>query len=126
MKLRIRGDSIRMRLTQKEVASIAEGHMVEESLDFGGGVRLRYSVEPAKGAAQLGANFIGGRITLSVPYERALEWARGGEVAMQSEAGALPGILIEKDFACLKLRTNENEDESDMFPNPNLAGGHCT
>jgi hypothetical protein len=125
MKLRIRGDSIRVRLTQKEVSHVAEGKLVEESLNFGGGVRLRYSVEPSSAAA-VAASFVDGRVIVALPTTQALAWARGNEVAIQSAPGTVPSILVEKDFACLKPRTNEKEDETDMFPNPNLAHGHCT
>jgi hypothetical protein len=126
MKLRIRGDSLRVRLTQKEVAEIAAGRPVEESLHFGGAVRLRYSVELDSASTTLRAAYVDGRVILALPKEGALAWANGTEVAMQSAPGALPAILVEKDFACLKPRTNERENESDMFPNPNLAHGHCT
>jgi hypothetical protein len=125
MKLRIRGDSIRMRLTQKEVAEVAIGKLVEESLNFGGGVRFRYSVEPAS-TSVVTASFVDGRVIVSLPSDEAIAWARGNDVAMMSAPGTVPSILVEKDFACLKPRTNENEDETDMFPNPNLAHGHCT
>jgi len=126
MKLRIRGDSIRVRLTQTEVASVANGELVEESLNFANGASLRYSVEPNPEASVVGASLVNNRVILALPLEQALRWAQGSEVAMLSPAGAVPSVLVEKDFACLKPRANENEDETDMFPNPNLASGHCT
>ena len=120
MKLRIRGDSIRLRLTRTEVAAVAQGQLVQEFTGFPGGIRFAYSLEPRADAAGISASFSDGRIVVALPLAQALAWANGDSVTLQSG-----GILIEKDFACLKPRAHEQEDESDMFPNPNLSHGHC-
>ncbi len=55
-----------------------------------------------------------------------LAWATTNQVSIrgeqQLEDGSTLGILVEKDFQCLTER--EDEDESDMFPNPQ-AGSSC-
>ncbi len=42
MKLRIKGDSLRLRLTQGEVTALDTGGVVEEKVRFGGGAALIY------------------------------------------------------------------------------------
>lgn len=126
MKLRVRGNSLRLRLTQTEVAAIARGQAVEEALHFAGGGQLRYVLAPDGAVPEPVAAFREGTVLVSLPLARAIAWARGGEVALQSSSGYSPSLLVEKDFACLKPRAHEHEDESDLFPNPNLAHGHCT
>ncbi|MGZ3651319.1 MAG: DUF7009 family protein [Bdellovibrionota bacterium] len=125
MKLRIRGDSIRLRLTRTEVAAVAQGQIVQEFTSFPGGIRFAYCLEPQPLAAGIEASFRDGRIAVTVPLAQAIAWAEGESVALQNSAEEL-SILIEKDFACLKPRAFEKEDESDMFPNPNLSSGQCT
>ena len=46
MKLRIRGNSARLRLTKTEVKHLAEKGLVEEKTDFGNGQTLVYAIFP--------------------------------------------------------------------------------
>ena len=46
MKMRIKGNSIRLRLTKTEIKRIENGHPVEEVLAFGGGKALKYQLHP--------------------------------------------------------------------------------
>jgi hypothetical protein len=116
MKLRIRGSSIRLRLTQGEVADLAAKGRIEEATVFGGGERFGYALVASAGATSVGARFVGGAIEVTVPAARARAWAASDEVGIEGEDGALR-IAIEKDFKCLTPRTGE--DDADAFPNPN-------
>ena len=130
MKLRIRGDSIRLRLSQAEVAQIGAGKAVQESTKFLNGSRFDYVMEPSTEAKKIEALMIENKIIVRVPNNEAKTWAVSNEVAMKFQQ-EIPNdneklfILIEKDFACLKTRENENEDESDLFANPNAHKGSC-
>lgn len=124
MKLRIKGDSLRLRLTQSEVRSIAQGNFVEEKTWFSESNALVYSLETSSSLSKVEALFIENRIRVIIPEKQALQWARSEEVALKDTFGKL-FILIEKDFACLKPRYNQLEDESDLFTNPNEAHGRC-
>jgi hypothetical protein len=130
MKLRIRGDSIRLRLTQTETRMIAEGIAVKETTSFPGGKHLTYMLSAEGRAKEIGASFGDHQLVVTLPFERAQAWALGNDVSLRAaiplQRGGVLSILVEKDFACLKGRETMEEDESDMFPNPNEAHGHCT
>lgn len=114
MKLRIRENIVRLRLTQKEVAEFAKKGLVENRTDFGSSSFI-YSLKASDSAQKLEANFENGRMEVVVPEVIAENWATTQEVGISGETETLK-ILIEKDFVCLTVR--EGEDESDAFPNP--------
>ena len=115
MKLRIRGNSIRLRLTGREVDSIGRGEPVEETVDLSP-MPFKYSLT-AREAVKVEAIFDGGNLAVIVPEHEAEAWAKGDAVGIETEDGAEVRIVIEKDFACVKPRAGE--DETDMFDHPN-------
>lgn len=116
MKLRIKGNSIRLRLTQGEVDRLASAGAVEERVEFGTGKAfLTYSVAVSADAAEISANYNDNKITVTLPKSAADVWTNSDEVGLEAETAGLK-VAVEKDFACLKTRAGE--DESDMFPNP--------
>lgn len=115
MKLRIKGNSIRLRLTQSEVAQLGEVGSVAESVDFGPDARFVYSLIVSDEARALNSKFENGCLDVSIPKAQAREWVSSEQVGLEAR-DVTPAILIEKDFACLTERPHE--DESDMFPNP--------
>lgn len=131
MKLRIRADSIRLRLTQSEVNQVAAGKVIQETTRFLNGTRFYYIFEPSDKIQVIQATMVENRMIVQVPEDAAKKWAMSDTVALKFEQ-AIPDdaneklyILIEKDFQCLKVRENEDEDESDMFANPNVDKGSC-
>jgi len=121
MKLRIRGNSIRLRLLKSEVAQLAEIGAVSEATDFGDGAALIYRIVSDPDSDAVTASFADGIVTVSLPKADALDWANDDDkVGIEAESGGL-SILVEKDFACL-TRT-EDPDNLDAFPNPELV---CT
>jgi hypothetical protein len=125
MKLRIKGDSIRLRLTQGEVRRFADAGEVEERTHFAPGAALVYRLKRDAGARALIAAFTAGAIEVRVPPSLAREWCETDRVTLteQQSLGAASDltITVEKDYACLAPR--ENEDESDHFPNPDADTG---
>jgi hypothetical protein len=123
MKLRIKGDSLRLRLTQGEVRELEEHGAVEDRVRFGSGTQLTYRLRRDASVPVLSARFGEGTIEVHVPDSSALAWCRSNEVtlsgAQPAAADAELRVVVEKDFACLTVR--EGEDESDNFPNPNGA-----
>lgn len=131
MKLRIRADSVRLRLSQSEVAQVADGKLIQEATRFLNGANFVYIFEPSGKVSSIQAVMIENRMIVQVPLAAAKAWALSDTVEMKFEQ-AIPDaaneklyILIEKDFQCLKVRENEIEDESDMFVNPNVDKGSC-
>ncbi len=114
MKLRIKGDALRLRLTQGEVAQLANLGSVREAIHFGART-LEYEVRSVAVLEGPAADLDGTRIIVSVPKMLVDEWANSDAVSIESEGA--PRLLIEKDFACLTER--KHEDDTDAFPNPN-------
>ena len=121
MKLRIRGNSIRLRLKRGEVESLAAGNKLIEETEFPGTV-FSYSLELSDNEDMV-ASFDNGRIEISMPREIIPEWADTDLVTLYSEQ-ELPGeskleILVEKDFSCLEPGHHRNcEDDQDTYPHP--------
>ncbi|MDQ3711014.1 MAG: hypothetical protein M3388_02150 [Acidobacteriota bacterium] len=122
MKLRIRGNSLRLRLTKSEVAEIDAGGAVEEAVEFGGEPpqRLIYALAATDDLENPTAVFDAGRITVFIPKAQAGEWSRTNQIGIEAEkplgGGRSLRILIEKDFACLEPRAGE--EDADTFAHP--------
>ena len=124
MKLRVRGNSLRLRLGQGEVRRLVEEGFVEDRTEFGPRTPAFVYVLRVSDGTGIAATFEGGRITVSVPRAVARQWAAGGQVGLEGSqpAGGEPlRILIEKDFECLDAAPGESQD--DAFPNP--RGARC-
>lgn len=123
MKIRIKGNFIRYRLTQPEVKAISEGKRLEEQTCFGPAAHqtFAYALETAEGIEGLRASFDGQIITLFIPASAAATWYEEERVGFENEQEVAPGVrlkmLLEKDFACMDT---SHEDQSDKFPNPKL------
>ena len=121
MKLRIRGNSLRLRLKRGEVDRLAAGNKLVEETEFPGTV-FSYSLELSDNEDMV-ASFDSGRIEISMPREIIPEWADTDLVTLYTEQ-ELPGdgkleILVEKDFTCLEPGHHRNcEDDQDTYPHP--------
>lgn len=126
MKLRIKGDSLRLRLTRGEVQELAQRGVVEERVHITPGGVLVYRVRRAPAAAALAATFENGVVEIQVPDGQAREWCASERVTLehvQPHAEVRLHIVVEKDYACLAPR--QGEDESDNFPHPNDRSAKC-
>ena len=112
MKLRIRGNSLRLRLSRGEVTTLAEKGRVEDAIAFGPS-KLTYALTTSE-VGHVGATYESDHIVVVIPKRRADQWASSDEVGIESK-GELH-ILVEKDWSCLKPR--EGEDDTDAFPHP--------
>ncbi len=125
MKLRIKGDSIRMRLTQTELNDFVAHRRVSAVLHFPSGRALVYALESSPDITELTARFLGNEITVRMPHAWTEEWATTDRVGFEGAQAIADGhylsLLIEKDFECLHKRP----DELDAFPHP-LAGKEAT
>lgn len=122
MKIRIKGNSIRYRLSQSEVKLFSETGYVVESTVFGTNLahRFQYELRMKSGIRGLEASLEGSTICLFLPEADAIGWSSSDLVGFEGHYEAAPGIslhlLLEKDFVCLD---NTAEDQSDNYPNPN-------
>ena len=119
MKLRIRGNTLRLRVSKSELAAVLERGAVQDAIRFGPRARLKYRLEVAADG-RFGAEFAGDSITVRAPRAAVAKWGRDEEVSMRGKQrigrGATLAILVEKDFECLKPRAGD--EATDLFVNP--------
>ncbi len=120
MKLRIKGNSIRLRLTRTEVADLGETGFVESSLMIGPN-EFVYGIISDDRAEGPTAVFVSNKLIVTVPRDQAQLWVNSNAVSIVNSESSLPNILIEKDFACLDVR--QGDDDDDTFPNPKATAG---
>ena len=119
MKLRIKGNSIRLRLLKSEVDRFAAEGRVSERTWFGAN-SLNYTLAVAPDAERVYAEFGGGEICVFVPASQARDWATGDDVGFQAEQpvgdGLILSLLVEKDFVC--VGRPDDPDRHDAFTAP--------
>jgi hypothetical protein len=116
MKLRLQGNSIRLRLTRSEVARLLKTGSVAESVDFGGNRALIYRLRSRGDSGPVQAEFSDGGLTVSLGADAAQAWAGSDEVGIYGQADALT-VSIETDFRCLTRPVGDPQDR-DAFPHP--------
>ena len=120
MKLRIRDNSIRLRLSRSEVALLGTEGLVGAKVTFAGGARFVYCLESSPACVDAAAQFSGDGLSVRLPESSVQQWVHSDDISIEATQGLDDGgqlkILVEKDFTCLAPR--EGEDESDLFPHP--------
>jgi len=131
MKLRIRGNSLRLRLLRGEVEQFGKTGRVSETIRFGASpaAQLSYVLEFDRQAQNITTHFADNQITVKIPDAVARNWVESEEVTLKSEQAIEDGkqngvtesenvlrILIEKDFICLDRKNDPDND--DAFPHP--------
>lgn len=120
MKIRIKGNSIRYRLTKTDVANFGKLGFIEEKTSFLNGPSFHYRLEKKPGIAHLEASYSENRICIFVPEKIASEWTASDIIGYDHKMNIGEGkelfLLIEKDFVCID---HTFEDQSDNYPNPN-------
>jgi hypothetical protein len=127
MKLRIKGNSLRLRVIRSELDVLISTGRIEETIWFGSGAdcRLTYALELGIGIDDVALRCVPPEIAVLVPSGEAIAWRSSDQVGIYAAADLGPRgfleLVIEKDFACLD---RSDEDNLDTFPNP-LAGAVC-
>ena len=115
MKLRIKSDSLRYRLTRSDVDTLAKEGYLEERINFAGNP-LIYSLQLSDGQ-ELTVSYIDNKITMSISHKMVDDLIHTDKVGFENHDGE-SHLLIEKDFVCLD---EVAEDQSDNYPNPLAA-----
>ncbi len=115
MKIRIKGNSLRYRLTKPEVSLLWSEGSLKERTEFIGKT-LFYSIETVD-SANIWADFINNEIVLYLPKTMAEELYKSNTVGFSDTSGPVK-LLVEKDFVCID---NTEEDQTDNYPNPSLS-----
>lgn len=121
MKIRIKGNSVRYRLTKTEVETFSETGSFAEVTHFQSKA-LTYALVAKGGITELEADYTGDSITIYFPKTEQEDWATSDRIGYSNSADWNDknqlSLLVEKDFTCLD---NTIEDESDNYPNPKLS-----
>jgi hypothetical protein len=127
MKLRIKGNSLRLRVSRSELASLLAGNRLEETIHFApeASARFTYTLQQEPSAKNPTVHYTDSRVSVLLPPDQAYVWGVTDQVGIAEEIsvgvfGSL-ALLIEKDFACLD---RSDEDNQDTFANPH-AGATC-
>ena len=127
MKLRIKGNSLRLRVSRSELEQFLAGHRVEETIHFAAAseAKLIYSLEFAVQTSAVRVCYQPQEVAVILSEDQARRWGKESEVGVYTvvdigSAGSLE-VIVEKDFACLD---RSDEDNIDAFNNP-LAGAGC-
>ena len=118
MKLRIQGNSLRLRLSQKEVAHLRDCRYIESSIEFSPGCRLVYLLEVSFRAHAITANLDGHTVRVTAPTHAIAQWAESEQVSIEATLPAGLHLLIEKDFQCLHKPDQQNVD---AYPHPLMS-----
>jgi hypothetical protein len=126
MKLRIKGNSLRLRLGPTEVERLLAAGRIEETIRFAPeqSATLTYALELTASDQDVSLHYEPCEVTVLLSRMQASRWAEGEQVTIAGEVGVGQGnleLLIEKDFACIDRDDSENVD---TFPNPK-AGAVC-
>jgi hypothetical protein len=127
MKLRIKGNSLRLRVARSEVEKLLTVGRIEETTWFGrdAASHQTYALEHRPDTPEVSVRFAPPEIAIVIPSAMALHWKTSDEVGIYASIDLGPrgqlDLSIEKDFACLD---RSDEDNRDTFPNPR-AGVVC-
>lgn len=126
MKLRIKGNSLRVRITPSEMARLLETGRIDETIHFASdeNAYLTYALEHAPEAPAISVRYSPNEVAVVLSSAEAHRWSSGQDIGLYGETATTRGPLqlaVEKDFACLDKNDAENVD---TFPNPH-QGAVC-
>ncbi|GAA4326811.1 hypothetical protein GCM10023149_29860 [Mucilaginibacter gynuensis] len=116
MKIRIKGNTLRYRLTRSEVIALSQNGKLTDQTEFIGNT-LSYSVQRS-GEEAMSADFNHNTISLYIPDKKLQQWASTDTVGLENTWNGIY-LLIEKDFKCID--GDVSEDQSDYFENPHIT-----
>ncbi len=121
MKLRIQGNSLRLRVSQSDVAALLTNGQISDSIRFGArpDASLTYALEVGTTDLEIQVSYQPHRITVTLSSDATQQWAATNQVGIYG-TGDLE-LIVEKDFACLD---GTEPPDADAFPNPH-AGKDC-
>ncbi|MBL0032610.1 MAG: hypothetical protein IPP27_10670 [Bacteroidetes bacterium] len=118
MKLRLKGNTIRFRLSKTDVSIFSENRYIHETTDFGNKV-FTYGLKMSENTDRISAEFLNDAMIINIPISVSQQWTTSNQVGLSEEMPLSEGkklyILIEKDFQCLDETI---EDQSDNYENP--------
>lgn len=121
MKIRIRENSVRLRLTKTEVDAFCKNGIFKQETSFPNQL-FYYTLAVSPDIHELTADFKSNEIRVLMPSVFKDAWEQTDKVGFQNEIKVRDSesllLKVEKDFVCLD---ETEEDQSDNYPNPRNA-----
>lgn len=118
MKLRIKGNSVRLRLSKPEVEQLSSVGTITERTNFINADFI-YSIEKSIEENNIRADYDNNHLTVYVPAKLVNDWPNNNMISLDNilADGSMPEVyvLVEKDFKCMD---DSSEDQSDNYENP--------
>ncbi|WP_437184925.1 DUF7009 family protein [Planctomicrobium sp. SH668] len=124
MKLRTHKNSIRIRIDQRDLSTLAEERCLTERIEFGASPAEHFSYSLILDSASNGvlcARYENGELQVRISTDHLNEWLTTDRVSFAAEqqiSGGVLSILIEKDFKCLDRAPGQEASDLYAFPNP--------
>lgn len=119
MKLRLKDNTVRIRLSVTEVDALIMRGQISATTDFPGQSRLTTEIV-LEDVISVEASFQNSKITICIPSHMLTGWNVDNQVGYQWQISLgnddFLDLFLEKDFRCLTERPGE--DESTLYPNP--------
>ncbi|HVJ85005.1 MAG TPA: hypothetical protein VM452_05125 [Caulifigura sp.] len=128
MKLRIHGQTIRVRIDQHDLEQLLRDGRVTDETRFGDEPDRCFSclLEIAGPPNSLpGVDYDRGRFVIQLGRDTANDWRNADLVGFKTtreEGGRMIRLMLEKDFACLDRPVGEEREDAYAFLNP---AEHC-
>jgi hypothetical protein len=121
MKMRINGNSLRLRVSRSEVTRLLKQERLEESIHLApeADATLTYALEQSPAVDAPITRYSHNTVTVLIPADRARTWCTTDQVGIEKNInlgrfGNLT-LLVEKDFACLDF-ANPSADPLCQMP----------
>jgi hypothetical protein len=120
MKIRIKGNHLRFRLRQYDLATLCNSGSVIERIEFGetADEQISFSLQISNDE-KMGIVYKNNRVHILIPKNVLDEWTNTEQVGIAADLATgmnrTVSVLIEKDFACLDAT---EEDNTGTYPNP--------
>ena len=120
MKLRITTNSLRLRVSQSDLARFMESGRIEEAIHFAADAcaQFSYALEQSEAQRDISIRYQPQAVTVVIPGSEARDWAGGNQVGIYGDVDvgvSKLAVIVEKDFACLD---GSDRGNIDTFPNP--------
>jgi hypothetical protein len=121
MKLRLRENSIRLRLLQSEIELLRQSGRVSEKIQFNERRTLTYTLV-VSAAEEISSRYEMDEIVIEIPLAQAREWTTTELVGLKNKqtinGNSTLEITLEKDFVCADRPFDA--DNRDAFARPSM------
>jgi hypothetical protein len=112
MKLRLEGNSIRLRVRKSDLVALEETGICKETLMFPNAIIFNYQLQTDNKTDKMYAHSSAEGLTVVLPLNMATHWLLSDDVGLEATLDSGLYILVEKDFPC---KDRPLEDKKDTF-----------